>query len=264
MQLSLLYEKKYYNFTLIELLIVIAVITILLALLFPSLQQAKLIAKQIVCASNMRQTVIAAFLYSQEHNGTYCSNYTCTDSRYVPWQTFLSGTQGDKASGNELGNGPVYLKRGDVYGCPANRSYYKERSNFGISGSGFGVYGGDPWGNVYKLNQNFTATITTTENNKPYFRLHYLQKIRSPENLVLYADCIKTGIYLTEDFPTSPSWEPYKGGFCEGRIHLHHVGNKANATFYDGHVKAMNQLELNNSASKVTRFISASGVEINL
>jgi prepilin-type N-terminal cleavage/methylation domain-containing protein len=56
-------------FTLVELLVVVAVISVLAALLLPSLRQAKLSARRTECANNMRQVGIAAAIYQGDFQG---------------------------------------------------------------------------------------------------------------------------------------------------------------------------------------------------
>ena len=56
-------------FTLIELLVVIAIIALLVSLLMPSLKQARELAKQSMCLSNMRMAAVAVPQYTDEHDG---------------------------------------------------------------------------------------------------------------------------------------------------------------------------------------------------
>ncbi|MGC9453388.1 MAG: type II secretion system protein [Phycisphaerae bacterium] len=56
-------------FTLIELLVVIAIIALLMSILMPALGQAKRIARETICATNIRNLVTAFHMYADSHDG---------------------------------------------------------------------------------------------------------------------------------------------------------------------------------------------------
>ncbi|MSU60136.1 MAG: prepilin-type N-terminal cleavage/methylation domain-containing protein [Pedosphaera sp.] len=62
------------GFTLVELLVVIALIAILAALLLPALSRARDRAQGIVCLNNARQLTVAWTLYADDHNGRLAYN----------------------------------------------------------------------------------------------------------------------------------------------------------------------------------------------
>lgn len=58
-------------FTLVELLVVVAIIGILAALLLPTVSRAKVHARRAYCASSLKGIALAAHLYADEHDDTF-------------------------------------------------------------------------------------------------------------------------------------------------------------------------------------------------
>ena len=58
-------------FTVIELLVVVAIIAILASLLLPSLTRAKEITLSVKCKSNLKQMALGLQMYVQDNNGEY-------------------------------------------------------------------------------------------------------------------------------------------------------------------------------------------------
>src|SRR5262245_14324182 len=66
---SALSPLRVFAFTLVELLVVLALISILAALLLPALNRSKNSAQRIQCVNNLRQLGIAAQMYWDDNNG---------------------------------------------------------------------------------------------------------------------------------------------------------------------------------------------------
>jgi prepilin-type N-terminal cleavage/methylation domain-containing protein/prepilin-type processing-associated H-X9-DG protein len=103
------------GFTLIELMVVVAIIALLLAILLPSLQAARAHAKTVTCATNLHHVSLAMANYLFVSKGTYPVSYAYPDNLdgqwsatkqneskpfgYLHWSNFLydSGEINDKA-----------------------------------------------------------------------------------------------------------------------------------------------------------------------
>jgi prepilin-type N-terminal cleavage/methylation domain-containing protein/prepilin-type processing-associated H-X9-DG protein len=87
------------GFTLIELLVVIAIIAILAAILFPVFAKAREKARQISCASNMKQLALGLLQYNQDNDES------------MPTTNIIWG-------GGWAGEVYPYVKSKGVYACP--------------------------------------------------------------------------------------------------------------------------------------------------
>ncbi len=104
-------ERK--GFTLIEVLVVIAIISLLMAILLPALEKAKDLARGTVCKSNLRNYSIAVMLYLEDNDGLFCDPDMCYFSQVGPFPVEAGLT-------NHLHlrwcNGNVYLREHPEYG----------------------------------------------------------------------------------------------------------------------------------------------------
>ncbi len=118
-------------FTLIELLVVIAIIALLVSILLPSLQQAKGLAKSVICKSNMRSVYTAFALYQEDYRGwipstghPYYGNIQFSDGveRYVGWPNLFTQRSGKfwgMPAGQEPWNPPViFIDDTEITQCP--------------------------------------------------------------------------------------------------------------------------------------------------
>lgn len=105
------------GFTVVELLVVLAVIVILISLLLPAVNKAREQARRTWCMSNIRQLTAAYLGYCADNDQQLPGN-----TRYGDW--VLVGTGPDAILGGKL---YPYLKSDRVYRCPQDdarlRSY---------------------------------------------------------------------------------------------------------------------------------------------
>ena len=107
-------------FTLIELLIVVAIIAILAALLLPALGKARETALGIKCVGNMKQI------------GQYMAMYVNDNSDYFPlgdnhggvtWYQLIAAKSTEELALNDSSS--LYLGKGGVFDCPKTVGYAK-------------------------------------------------------------------------------------------------------------------------------------------
>ena len=73
-------------FTIVELLVVVAIIGVLIGLLLPAVQSARAAGRRMQCASNIRQVALGVITYADAHRGRFPSRtHTEDESRHLHW-----------------------------------------------------------------------------------------------------------------------------------------------------------------------------------
>lgn len=105
--------SKRQAFTLVEMLVVVAVILLLVALLLPALQRADAVASRIKCLSNLKQITHAWVLYAGDYTGRMVGGWTDTPGAWVV---------GTANSVDTVINGLLYpyIQTPKVYQCPSD------------------------------------------------------------------------------------------------------------------------------------------------
>jgi prepilin-type N-terminal cleavage/methylation domain-containing protein len=76
-------SRCFHAFTLIELLAVIAILSLLAALLFPAFSQARARARRSACASNLKQTGLAFNMYRQDYDNGLPEYLSVVNTSYL-------------------------------------------------------------------------------------------------------------------------------------------------------------------------------------
>jgi type II secretory pathway pseudopilin PulG len=85
-----MWRERRDGFTVMELLVVIAVMILLAAILFPVLAQAREAARRVACSSRLKQLVTAHRLYTLDYDDTLpCWRYAGPPNALTIWTAFL-------------------------------------------------------------------------------------------------------------------------------------------------------------------------------
>ena len=230
------YEKK---FSLIEILVVVAIIGILASLLLPSLNKARKSAQLASCTNQIKQINYALYNYTDDNNQYFVPQRRSSGSLII-WDDMLFDYLGVKLSDNEK-NG-VKLNRTDYpqftkknpFKCPADnivrdgdknpRSYVYNVANtsgrFGFSGLG------TTWGDSIKITSIGTSSkvITFMQSNDHVGKA--LGANGSSHVGTQWANSM-------DPENTHELYDRYNAGFADGSVKLIHQGNLYNALLHD-------------------------------
>jgi prepilin-type N-terminal cleavage/methylation domain-containing protein len=220
------------GFTLIELLVVIAIIAILAAILFPVFARARERARAASCISNLKQWGLAAQMYKQDYDETYCGPYlyygTQGDCNVIQWFYDLL---------------MPYVKNRQLKVCPSVReattwaapNHMDVRGNCGWSGQDLGRY-------YFSYLWNGVVYWDCTDPSlygRKYGFAHWGVpdgKVEEPANTIMMADATWLEVWI--NCQLDPIWNHQNSWWGESAIALayrHFDG--FNATHGDGHAK---------------------------
>jgi len=173
------------GFTLIELLVVIAILVMLLAILAPSLKQARELARQTVCATNVRSLGTTFHLYAAE-NQQWLPRYL-----YGTWETGkISSTEWHRLYypyllSGFIGTGTIDLGKAlPVFDCPTTAAVVWQSGVTidGVTGSsGYAARRFD-----YGIDADMRAEVTVTDGSYAY-RNHRIHSYPSDRELIVEA-----------------------------------------------------------------------------
>jgi prepilin-type N-terminal cleavage/methylation domain-containing protein len=111
-------------FTLVELLLVIAIIAILAALLFPALAAVQARSKRVACLDNLKQSALSFQMYTADNDGKLAQNYPVVQTEGDSWVLGNMKVSDDSTNKTLIRQGKFYPYASQValYRCPSDPS----------------------------------------------------------------------------------------------------------------------------------------------
>jgi general secretion pathway protein G len=116
--------RKSAGFSLVELVVVVAMLSLLAALLLPAMATAQGKAREVTCNSNLRQVGMAVSLYLQDNDGAYPYAVDAVDVHVIPFWASYPDFQKDIPSLPQVQDVLLpYTNSRFAYRCPADTGF---------------------------------------------------------------------------------------------------------------------------------------------
>ena len=201
---------------------VIAIITILAAMLLPALTQAKLKAQATDCTNHLRQLSLGWILYTDDNLGRLVYNTSTVDTRAYR-ESWVNNIQ-DWGTSVENTN-PVYITDGKLaayvnnslplYKCPSDRSQAQNGPR--LRSVSMNSLVGDPITHPNRFNPNWQQFMKVTDFTTPALFYVFIEE---------HPDTINDGYFMNQ-------WDTIKWGNLPASFH----NASANVTWADGHLE---------------------------
>ena len=253
-------EKRNRAFTLIEMLVVIAIIAMLSAIAIPSFRTARQHATGTVCLSNQRQLYMAWAMYFDTHNGllvggsTYYDRDNSTPYRWVEQPLFHDSDNPEynsvpdeslfcheyRLNGIRAGELYPYTQNVGIYHCPGDRTNVKldEPYAYWRSYEISGLINGEDFvyreGNIYSNISDYSY-IEYPDENKTLVCVTRYSQIQSPAQKYVFVEESTAG---TETYMKGSFFlmgEALETGWGNWPADFHN--NQSTFSFADGHVE---------------------------
>ena len=233
-------------FTLVEVLALLAIITLLTTMLLPALAKGRVKDKSIVCQRNTKELAIAWQLYASNFNDQFCNNFVIPDTldtiqsrRLQNWANnvmtwAISGVDGNSVTNLDLAKSGALSKYASdplyIYKCPADNFLSSAQTRAGwttrLRSKSMNI--------LFGRNDSLSSSATGRSwvDAGAYRQFLKLSDLPNPDQTWVtideHADSINDGVFINSSNPNAATWGDIPASYHNGAVSI---------AFADGHIE---------------------------